>query len=144
MDVRLFPNSTRPGVGLKPRRESQRPMLPQHSRHCPVLEAGSSLGYLVYPPLAPNESYYLEYKGDGIYRFAYYVAGSSGKFDVLFVVSYTMPANGVGMIKEDVAFPKGVPVMSREAAIAMARTLVVPEDIGTDRKSTRLNSSHRT
>ncbi len=131
MEVRTFPNMLRPGLGQKPRREGQRPTLPLHARHCPVLEAGSALGYLVYPPLAPNESYYLEYKGDGIYRFAYYVAGSSGKFDVLFVVSYTMPANGVGMIKEEVAFPKGVPVMSREAALAMARTLVVPEDIGT-------------
>jgi hypothetical protein len=131
MEVRTFQTQLRPNLGQKPRREGQRPMLPLHARHCPVLEAGSSLGFLVYPPLAPNESFYLEYKGDGIYRFAYYVAGSSGKFEVLFVVSYTMPANGVGMIKEEVAFPKGVPVMSREAALAMARTLVVPEDIGT-------------
>src|SRR5205823_5524466 len=38
MEVRLFPNSMRPGTGLKPRRESQRPLLPQHARHCPVLE----------------------------------------------------------------------------------------------------------
>ena len=52
MEVRLFPNFRRPGVGLKPRRDGQRPFLPQHARHCPVLEAGSSLGFLVYPPLA--------------------------------------------------------------------------------------------
>jgi hypothetical protein len=42
MEVRLYPNSRRPGVGMKPRRESQRPLLPQHARHCPVLEAGSA------------------------------------------------------------------------------------------------------
>ena len=60
MEVRLFPNARRPGVGLKPRRDSQRPFLPQHARHCPVLEAGSSLGFLVYPPLTPEESYSLE------------------------------------------------------------------------------------
>ena len=60
MDIRLFPNMIRPGVGQKPRRESQRPLLPQHSRHCPVLEAGSAAGYLVYPPLEPQESYYID------------------------------------------------------------------------------------
>jgi hypothetical protein len=43
MEVRLFPNSMRPDTGLKPRRESQRPLLPQHARHCPVLEAGSAM-----------------------------------------------------------------------------------------------------
>jgi hypothetical protein len=130
MEVITFPNQLRPGVGQKPRREGQRPTLPQHARHCPVLEAGSALGFLVFPPLGPNESFYLEYKGDGQYRFAYYV-NTGGKFDALFSVTYTMPPNGVGMIKEEVAFPKGVPIMSREAALAVARTFVVPEDLGT-------------
>ena len=65
MEVRLFPNLRRPGVGLKPRRESQRPLLPQHARHCPVLEAGSALGFLVYPPLEQNESFYIGYQGKG-------------------------------------------------------------------------------
>ena len=53
----------RPGTGLKPRREAQRPLLPQHARHCPVLEAGSALGYLVYPPLERIESFYVGYQG---------------------------------------------------------------------------------
>ena len=65
MQVRLFPNLVRPGVGQKPRSEGQRPLLPQHARHCPVLEAGSSLGFLVYPPLTPEESYSIEYAGEG-------------------------------------------------------------------------------
>ncbi len=95
-----------------------------------MLEAGSALGYLVYPPLGPNESYYLEYRGDGQYRFAYYVL-TGGSFQVMFTVTFTMPTNGVGFFKEDVAFPKGVPVMSREAALGISRTLVVPEDMGT-------------
>src|SRR5690242_11544009 len=47
MEVGLFPNPYRPGIGLRPRREGQRPLLPQHARHCPVLEAGSSAGFLV-------------------------------------------------------------------------------------------------
>src|SRR5437016_14667132 len=63
MEVRLFPNSARPGVGLKPRREAQRPLLPQHARHCPVLEAGSAMGFLVFPPLETYESYYVGYEG---------------------------------------------------------------------------------
>jgi len=65
MEVRLFPNSARPGVGMKPRREGQRPLLPQHARHCPVLEAGSALGYLVFPALHPHESFYIEFQGEG-------------------------------------------------------------------------------
>ena len=42
MEVGLFPNPRRPGFGVRPRRESLRPLLPQHARHCPVLEAGSA------------------------------------------------------------------------------------------------------
>ena len=37
---------------------------------------------------------------------------------------------GVGMVKEEVTFA-GVPVVSREAALAVARTFLVPEDMGT-------------
>lgn len=32
---------------------------------CPVLEAGSSIGFLVFPPLADNEGYRIDYEGDG-------------------------------------------------------------------------------
>ena len=78
MEVRLFPNSARPGVGLKPRREAQRPLLPQHARHCPVLEAGSAMGFLVFPPLEPYESYYIGYEGDGRYVFTYYLSPPNG------------------------------------------------------------------
>ena len=69
----LFPNSMRPGTGLKPRRESQRPLLPQHARHCPVLEAGSALGFLVYPPLERIESFHIGYQGDGRYQLTYFL-----------------------------------------------------------------------
>ena len=66
MKVRLFPNSSRPNVGLRPRRESQRPNLPQHARHCPVLEAGSALGFLVFPPLESYEQFHLEYPSEKV------------------------------------------------------------------------------
>ncbi len=69
MEVRIFPNSRRPGAGLAPKREASRPLLPQHARHCPVLEAGSALGFMVYAPLEPKESLFVEFEGDGRYRF---------------------------------------------------------------------------
>ena len=46
-EVRVYSNTRRPGVGMAPKREGSRPLLPQHARHCPVLEAGSS-GLLEY------------------------------------------------------------------------------------------------
>jgi hypothetical protein len=131
MDVRLFPNSARPGIGLKPRRESQRPLLPQHARHCPVLEAGSSLGLLVYPPLTPEESYSLEYKGEGQYQFVYYVNPSGEKWEPIFSVTVVLPVGGIGAFREEVAFMIRKPMLSREQALAMTRFFIVPEDLGT-------------
>lgn len=120
----------RPGVGMKPRREAQRPLLPQHARHCPVLEAGSALGFMVYAPLEPRESYYVEYEGDGRYKFVYYLQTQSGKSAPVFQVTFTMSLGSIGMIKEEVAF-MGVPILSREDALKVARVFVVPEDMGT-------------
>src|SRR5438477_2743205 len=131
MEVRLFPNSRRPGVGLKPRRESQRPLLPQHARHCPVLEAGSALGFLVYPPLEPHESFHLEFQGDGRYQFTYFLSTPSGKWDPLFTLTIVLPVGSLGMIKDDVTFPMANPPISRDEAARVARTFIVPEDLGT-------------
>jgi hypothetical protein len=130
MDVCLLPNSRRPGVGLRPKREGTRPLLPQHARHCPVLEAGSAMGFMVYAPLEPKESLYLEYEGDGRYKFVYYLQTQDGHRTPLFQVTMSLPVGGVGMIKEDVTFV-GAPVLSREAALAVARVFLVPEDMGT-------------
>ena len=87
MEVRLLPNSRRPGVGLTPRREATRPLLPQHARHCPVLEAGSALGFMVYAPLEPKESLFIEYEGEGRYRFVYYLQTQDGKRTPIFQVA---------------------------------------------------------
>src|SRR3974390_3629825 len=73
MEVGLFPNPFRPGIGLRPRREAQRPLLPQQARHCPVLEAGSTVGFLVYPPLAEKETFQIGYEGEFRYQFVYSV-----------------------------------------------------------------------
>jgi hypothetical protein len=131
MEVRLFPNTTRPGVGLKPRRESQRPLLPQHARHCPVLEAGSALGFLVYPPLEPHESFHIEFQGDGRYQFGYFLLTARGKWEALFSLTVTLPVGSVGMIKEEVTFMTANPPISRDEAMGVARTFIVPEDLGT-------------
>jgi len=131
MEVRIFPNSRRPGVGLKPRRESQRPLLPQHARHCPVLEAGSALGFLVYAPLEPNESFHIEHEGDGRYTFTYFLAAAGGKWDAIFSVTTVLPVGGIGMIKDEVAILSRTTKLSNDDAVLAARTFIVPEDLGT-------------
>jgi hypothetical protein len=130
MEVRLFPNSRRPGVGLAPRREPSRPLLPQHARHCPVLEAGSALGVMVYAPLEPKETVYVEYEGEGRYKFVYYLQTQDGKPTPLFQVTMSLSVGGVGMVREEVTFV-GAPALSRDAAIAVARVFLVSEDMGT-------------
>jgi hypothetical protein len=130
MEVRIFSNLRRPGVGLPPKRESSRPLLPQHARHCPVLEAGSNLGFMVYAPLEPKESVYVEYEGDGVYKFVYYLKTAEGRPTPIFQVTMRLSVGGVGMMKEDVAFV-GAPMLSREAALAVMRAFLVPEDMGT-------------
>jgi hypothetical protein len=131
MEVRLFPNAARPGVGLAPRRESQRPLLPQHARHCPVLEAGSALGYLVYPPLESNESFQVEYLGDGQYKFLYFMSGQRGKWQSIFSIKIALPLGSVGMTKADVEFLIPNSPISKEGAMKMAGTFIVLEDLGT-------------
>jgi len=131
MEVQLWPHPGRPGVGLKPRNESQRPLLPQHARHCPVLEAGSGLGYLVYPPLEENEAFYVDYQGNGRYEFKYFMSNPTGGWDPIFSVSWELPIASVGMIQEDVTFAMPDPPVTEEGACRMARAFVVPEDFGT-------------
>jgi hypothetical protein len=130
MNVRLIPNSRRPAAGMKPKREGTRPLLPQHARHCPVLEAGSAMGFMVYAPLEPKESLYVEYEGEGRYKFVYYLTTHEGARAPIFQVTMSLSVGGVGMVKEDVTFV-GAPMLSREAALAVMRVFLVPEDMGT-------------
>jgi hypothetical protein len=130
MEVRLFPNAARPGVGLKPRREAQRPFLPQHARHCPVLEAGSALGWMVYPPLEKHEAYHIEFQGEGKYEFRYFLASPTG-WQGLFSLVVTLPVGSVGMIRKEIQFLVPDPPISEEGAIKVAQTFIVIEDLGT-------------
>jgi hypothetical protein len=127
----MFPNSARPGVGLPPRRESQRPLLPQHARHCPVLEAGSTLGFLVYPPLEPFESYYVGFYGEGRYQFIYYFQTEKGQWAPIFIVRTALPVGGIGQAMQEVEIKQKDVKMSREDALLLMRKFVVPDDLGT-------------
>jgi len=131
MEVRLYSNLSRPGVGLKPRRESQRPLLPQHARHCPVLEAGSALGFLVFPPLEPHESFVVEFEGEGRYQFTYFLGTPTGKWEPLFAVAMVLPVGSIGVIREEVTFMVAAPPISVEEAKRIARAFIVPDDLGT-------------
>ena len=131
MEVRLFPNLSRPGVGLRPRREGQRPFLPQHARHCPVLEAGSSLGFMVYAPLEPHEAFQVEYQGEGRYQFVYFLKLFGDKWQQIFTLNIAMPMGGVGMFKENVVFGVPDPPVNEEEAKSLARVFFIPEDLNT-------------
>src|ERR1051326_3551666 len=131
MEVRLFDNSLRPGVGMRPHREGLRPLLPQHARHCPVLEAGSALGFLVYPPLTEKESIHIEFQGEGRYQFLYSLRTPAGNFDPLFSVTIVLPVGTIGMIKEDVSILSSKTAMNRNDATRLMRAFIVPEDLAT-------------
>jgi hypothetical protein len=131
MEVRLFYNSLRPGVGMKPHRESLRPLLPQHARHCPVLEAGSALGYLVYPALTEKESFHIEFQGEGRYQFTYSLKMPTGDFEPLFSVIIVLPLGTIGMLKEEVMILSRKTSMNRNDALRLMRAFVVPEDCAT-------------
>jgi len=131
MEVCLFPNSARPGIGQKPRREAQRPLLSQHARHCPVLEAGSAIGFLVFPPLEPYESYYVGYEGDGRYQFVYYLTPPDGSPQAMFTVTMSMPVGSIGAMREDVQFHRDDVPLTREQSLLLLRQLIIPQDLGT-------------
>lgn len=131
MDVRIFPNSRRPGIGQRPRRESQRPLLPQHARHCPVLEAGSSVGFLVHPPLGEAESYTVEYQGEGKYRFIYNIKTGATEWKPLFMVVFQLSVGGTGARREDITLMIEPSEQARDLAATMTRMFMVPDDLGT-------------
>ena len=140
MEVKVFSNSGRPGVGQRPKREGQRPLLPQHARHCPVLEAGSALGFLVYPPLEANEAAHITYEGEGRYTCGFFMSGPSGTWDKIFTVAFVMPIGSIGAMREEVEFRK--PIITDANAVNMAKAFVVPQDLGTPPGAIALRGAH--
>lgn len=141
MEVTLFPNPRRPGIGLRPKKEAQRPLLPQHARLCPVLEAGSSLGALVYPPLANNEQVQIGYEGEGIYHFAYAV-NTGNKWEQLFTVTYRLAIGGIGLRTEEVRLMVPETPGFKETAKVMARMFMAPDDLGTPAGAVTLRGAY--
>lgn len=131
MEVSLFPNPYRPGIGLRPHREGQRPLLPQHARHCPVLEAGSALGFLVHPPLSEKEAFEIGYEGEGRYRFVYSVNPTGRKWEPVFTVMFLLPMGSIGATREEVTMHVPSQPESRDTALLMARMFIVADDLGT-------------
>src|SRR6185295_13168664 len=96
VEVTVLPNRSRPGIGLPPARVAQRPWLPQHARLCPVLEAGSALGYLVYPPLRLDEALQILY-ANSKYQVSYFREGKEGKkgqWDEVFQLTFSLSIGG--------------------------------------------------
>jgi hypothetical protein len=96
-----------------------------------VLEAGSALGLLVFPPLEPFESFYVGFYGEGRYQFVYYFRSPQGEWVPIFTVRTALPTGGIGMLMEEVEFLKKDVEMSREDALVLTRKFIVPEDFGT-------------
>jgi hypothetical protein len=131
MEVGLFPNPFRPGIGLPPRREAQRPLLPQHARLCPVLESGSTAGFLVHPPLAEKESFQIGFEGEGRYVFVYSVNAKGKKWEPLFTVTYQLPIGGIGATKREIKMHMQDTPQTREIAHLMPGMFLAQDDMGT-------------
>jgi len=131
MEVRLFPNSARPGVGQSRGEKGQRPLLPQHARHCPVLESGQRMGFLVFPPLEPYESYYNGYEGDGRYQFIYYLAPPGKSPQAMFTITNRDAIGSIGAMRETSSSITRTCPSIASSALLMLRQLIVPQDLGT-------------
>jgi hypothetical protein len=142
MEVRLFPNPRRPGFGVRPKRESQRPLLPQHARHCPVLEAGSAAGFMVYPPLAEHELVQVGYEGEGRYQLQYSVNATGSKWEPVFEVTYQLAVGGIGARKEEVKLFIQATPESTSTALMMARMFIAVDDLGTPAGAVTLRGAY--
>ncbi|HUA18339.1 MAG TPA: hypothetical protein VMB25_06310 [Bryobacteraceae bacterium] len=116
---------------MRPRREAQRPLLPQHARHCPVLEAGSMAGFLVHPPLAENEAFQIGYEGEGRYQFVYSVKTKGGDWEAVFTVTYLLPVGGIGATKREIKVHIQDTPETREFARLMPGIFISADDTGT-------------
>lgn len=92
-------------------------MLPQQARFCLPLEAGSSLGCLVYPALADHESFTIRRHDGGTLRFSFF-GGDPERPSHQFTLQYSMPAGGVGIYSEDVSYRASGGMSDAEIACA--------------------------
>jgi hypothetical protein len=116
-------------VGLAPARVAQRPWLPQHARHCPVLEAGSALGCLVYPPLAATEAFQVSYTGSR-YELTYFGEAATDRWETVFRLGFTMPGAGAGSFVQELAVSDGHPELSEGEVMHIRDALLFPHHFG--------------
>ena len=119
-EIRVIADSARAGAGLMPVSEPRRAWLPQHARFCPVIEDGSRMGLLVYPPLFEGESYQVAYIDDGHYELTFFRA----RQPVFTFASKPSGGGGGTGLSELVRFDEhgGVP---REEVAKLAASLVI-------------------
>jgi hypothetical protein len=129
IEVTLHPNRFRPGVGLRPARVPQRPWLPQHARLCPVLEAGSALGYLVYPPLRPDEAFQVTY-ADTRYHLTYFREVKPGQWETIFRLTFTLPGGGMGSFGRELALSESAQDLDDAKVAELCDALVFPVQFG--------------
>ena len=70
-------------------------------------------------------------RGTAGIQFTYFLNSPRGTWEPLFSLTVALPVGSIGMIKEEVAFMTPDPPISREEAMRVARTFIVPEDLGT-------------
>jgi hypothetical protein len=129
VEVTVLPNRFRAGVGLPPARVAQRPWLPQHARHCPVLESASALGYLIYPPLRPDEAYQIHYV-DGKYHFTYFRERSAGQMDDVFRMTFSLAVGGGSSYSMELGVKdEGAPPSDAEVDEILT-ALILPQHFG--------------
>lgn len=107
-----------------------------------MLEAGSTLGALVYPSLAPNEQFQIGFEGEGVYQLAYSVNPTGNKWEQLFTVTYQLAVGGIGMRKEEVKLMVPETPGFKETAKIIARMFIVPDDLGTPTGAVTLRGAY--
>jgi hypothetical protein len=96
-----------------------------------VLEAGSTAGFLVHPPLAENESFQIGYEGEGRYQFVYSVNAKGKKWEPVFTVTYVLPMGGIGATKREIKMHIQDTPETRELAHFMPSMFIAQDDLGT-------------
>ena len=128
VEVVVLPNRFRPGIGLPPARVGGRPWLPQHARHCPVLEAGSALGYLVYPSLRVDESLQILYANNK-FQVTYFRERKPGQWDDVFQLTFSLGVGG-GSYNLDLAIKEGSEPPTEEEVNELCTAVILPQHFG--------------
>ncbi|MBM3140560.1 MAG: hypothetical protein FJZ92_10280 [Chloroflexi bacterium] len=119
MRVTIVPNQRRPGVGKLPVPENRRAWLPQQARFCPVLEDASRSGFLVYPPLATNESFQVRLLEHHVFRLSFFIEDESGTSRRVAVIDYQPAAGTGGVDAQDVRFVEPAAPIDENDALAL-------------------------